>query len=70
MQARHESKKLDNSNYQFWKYKMELVLIKDQVYDVVNEDAPANQSAAWKRKDDKARALIGLQVEDNDIIHL
>lgn len=62
--------KLNNSNYQIWKYKIELVLIKEQVWDVVNEDRPQNPTAAWTRKDDKARALIGLLVEDSEFIHV
>lgn len=62
--------KLNNSNYQIWKYKMELVLIKDQVWNVVGEDLPRNPSAEWKKKDDRARALIGLLVEDSEFIHV
>lgn len=62
--------KLNGSNYQIRKYKIELVLIKDQVWDVVHEESPETPSAAWKRKDDKARALIGLQVEDSEFIHM
>ncbi len=62
--------KLNNSNYQIWKYKIELVLIKEQVWDVVNEEEPENPTAAWKRKDDKARAFIGLLIEVTEFIHV
>lgn len=49
---------------------MELILIKDGVWEVVCDDLPVNQSAAWKRKDDKARANIGLLVDDKQFIHI
>lgn len=57
---------------------MELLLIKDDVWHVVEKSAPvlssdrSNQSAidAWKKCDDKARATIGLLVEDNQLNHI
>jgi len=49
---------------------MELILIKDAVWEVVRDDLPAIQTAAWKRKDDKARANIGLLVDDNQFVHI
>lgn len=62
--------KLNSSNYQIWKYKIELELNKEQVWDVVNEDLQENPSEAWKRKDEKARASIGLLLEDSEFIHV
>lgn len=70
--------KLNNENYFTWKFRMELLLIKDDVWHVVEKSAPvlssdrSNQSAidAWKKCDDKARATIGLLVEDNQLNHI
>ncbi len=49
---------------------MELILIRDAVWEVVRDDLPIIQTAAWKRKDDKARANIGLLVDDNQFVHI
>jgi hypothetical protein len=55
--------KLNNSNYQTWKFKVELLLIKDDLWDVVVKDPPDEVSADWQSKDRKARATIGLLIE-------
>lgn len=70
--------KLNNENYFTWKFRVELLLIKDEVWHVVEKPAPvlsadrSNQSTvdAWKKCDDKARAMIGLLVEDNQLNHI
>ncbi len=70
--------KLNNENYFTWKFRVELLLIKDDLWNVVEKAAPAlsvdrsNQSTidAWKKCDDKARATIGLLVEDNQLNHI
>jgi len=94
--------KLNNSNYSTWKYKMELILIKENLWEkvmkapVVNNEAreaneagaaaagaaaagaaaagaaaaAAVQEAEWRKLDNKARALIGLAVEDDQLTHI
>jgi transposase InsO family protein len=62
--------KLTNSNYQTWKFKVELLLIKDDLWDVVVKDPPDEVSADWQSKDRKARATIGLLIEDNQLHHV
>lgn len=69
--------KLNNENYSIWKYKMELILIKEDLWDkvmkerVVEEEAPtAAAEADWKKSDNKTRALIGLSVEDDQLTHI
>lgn len=64
--------KLNDDNYQIWKYKMELLLIKEDLWQVISEKAPvdAAQLVNWNKKDGKARAHIGLFIEDNQIIHV
>lgn len=62
--------KLNNENYQVWKYKVELLLVKEDLWNVVSEEPPAEPDAAWKRKDGQARATIGLLVEDNQFIQI
>ena len=62
--------KLNNSNYQTWKYKMELLLIKEELWDVVTGIKPQQPTEEWVKKDGKARASIGLLVEDNQLVHV
>jgi transposase InsO family protein len=59
--------KLNSTNYQTWKFKLELLLIKEDVWQVVSEDAPDTITQAWRTKDCKARATIGLLLEDSQL---
>jgi len=38
--------KLNNDNYESWRYKVELLLIKEGLWDVVSKAAPAQPEAA------------------------
>lgn len=72
--------KLNNSNYSIWKFKMELLLIKESLWKVINEveSKPVlaadlknkNEVDEWNKLDDQARALIGLTVEDDQLAHI
>lgn len=63
-------KKLNGENYQIWKYKLELLLMKEDLWDTISCDKPDNAPASWISKDGKARATIGLLVEDSQLVHL
>lgn len=62
--------KLNGENYSVWSYKVELLLIKDNLWEVIKEDTPTPADAAWSKRDDQARATIGLLVEDNQLLHI
>lgn len=64
--------KLNNENYQIWKYKMELLLIREDLWSAITTERPTGTTeiAAWQKRDDKARATLGLFVEDSQIIHI
>lgn len=75
--------KLNNSNYSIWKFKMELLLIKEGIWEAVMEDESNDEevdgddattvsksAAKLKKLDNKARALIGLNVEDDQLVHI
>lgn len=62
--------KLNNENYDSWKYKVELLLIREGLWDIVSKPEPAQPDATWKAKDAQARATIGLLVEDNQLVHI
>lgn len=66
--------KLNDNNYPVWKYKLELLLIKEDLWNIIEEELPIDADAAelaiFRKKDGKARAHIGLLIEDNQIIHV
>ena len=62
--------KLNGENYSVWSYKLELLLIKDNLWEVIKEYTPTPTDAAWSKKDDQARATIGLLVEHNQLLHI
>lgn len=45
-------------------------MIKDKVWDNIDKDPPATISAAWNNSDQMALALIGLNVEDNQLLYI
>lgn len=59
--------KLNAVNYPIWKFKVELLLIRDGLWKVIKDDAPDPITEVWNEKDDKARATIGLLVDDNQL---
>lgn len=62
--------KLNDSNYQNWKYRMELLLIREELLDIVLQSKPEEPTEEWKLKDGKARAFIGLNVDNNQLSHV
>ena len=62
--------KLNSNNYAIWKYKVELWLVKEDLWEVTTEDKPDEPSADWLRRDGKAKAHIGLLVDDSQLIHI
>lgn len=70
--------KLNNSNYSNWKYKVQLLLMKENLFKKVIEgerpvpenDANRKLIEAWDDADSQAQAYIGLTVEDDQLIHI
>ena len=62
--------KLNRDNYVLWKYRMELLLRKEKVWDAIEKPAPANPDAAWTKKDTDATILIGLSLEDSEVFRI
>lgn len=62
--------KLNNDNYSNWKFKMEMLLIKEDLFDVIEEEPPRPVDVRWDKRDRQCRALINLYIEDNQIIHV
>lgn len=71
--------KLNNTNYYTWKYKIRLMLIKEDVWECIVDEAPNanNETRAglrslqrWNKKDQKAQAIIGLNVDNSQLVHI
>lgn len=61
--------KLDNSNYHFWKIRVQHVLALKDLDDFLEDNPPtvASEIAQWKKRDKKAQAIIGLSLS-NDLL--
>lgn len=62
--------KLNNSNYFAWKFKMQLLLAKEKSWKVISDAAPSPVTEEWRNKDQLAYATIGLNVEDDQLVHI
>ena len=62
--------KLDNSNYHFWKIRIEHLVILKDLEIFLNDDPPgsetstADQIALWRKKENKAQAIVGLSLSN------
>src|SRR6218665_1289828 len=68
--TRYMVAKLNNSNYQIWKFKIKMLLIREDTCTVVQGVTPDAVPDDWQRKDEKAQCTISLTVEDNKLIHI
>lgn len=62
--------KLNNKNYQVWKHKVELLLIRDDLCHIVSETVAGDPDEKWLKADRQARATISLLVEDDQLRHI
>jgi len=62
--------KLDNTNYQPWKFKVRMLLIREGTWKYVQEARPAEPDAEWIKQDEKAQSTISLSINDSQIIHI
>ena len=62
--------KLNNDNYQLWKFKVELLLSRDDLWEVTTTERPQDNIQDWDKKNRQAHATISLLVEDDQLIHI
>lgn len=62
--------KLDGENYSIWSQKLELLLIREELWEMIKDLPPNPVTSTWTKKNDKARATIGLLIEDNQLLHI
>lgn len=72
MDTKINIEKLNINNYFQWKYKIQMFLKKEELWEVISDDAPTSAAALrmWNRKDEKAQAIIALSVEDSQLVHI
>lgn len=70
MDTKIQIQKLNNQNYSVWSYKLKLLLIKEKVWDNITANTPDPVTATWTSNDQNAQALIGLNVEDTQLLHI
>jgi hypothetical protein len=59
--------KLNNENYDIWSIKMEMMLIKEDLWNVVEDDLRETGSEAWKKKNGKTLVSIILSIDNGQI---
>lgn len=59
--------KLNRDNYELWKYRMQLLLKKEKVWDVVSDPVLAVPDEKWKERGTEATILIGLALEESEV---
>ena len=71
-----EFEKLNDTNYNIWKYRMEMLLLKMDLWDIVSgeEEEPttgpnSKTMKSYRKRQQAARAEIALRVEDNQLIY-
>lgn len=62
--------RLNNDNYQNWKFRIKMLLIREGNWCVIESARPAVENEEWLKKDGKAQATISLSIEDNQIVHI
>lgn len=65
MRTSFQVDELNNDNYAVWKYKVKLLLTKDKIWSVVDDETSTPPTSTWKESDAQAYAKIDLLVEDN-----
>lgn len=63
---------LNALNWATWRFRMELMLMREDLWSTVKDAKPEPEviTSSWTRKDEKARTLIGLALDDNQLSHI
>lgn len=72
MDSKNGIEKLNSSNYFQWKFKMQMLLKKEDLWRIIIENAPTAAASlrSWNKKDERAQAIIALSVEDSELVHI
>ena len=67
MDPRFAIAKLNGTNWQTWKVRLENLLSREDVWHTIAEDIPDDMSEKWKTADRRAKATLMLMLEDNQL---
>lgn len=59
--------KLNGTNWQTWKVRIEMLLQREDLWRIVEEDVPEDEDDEWVKADRKAKATIILSIDDNQL---
>lgn len=62
--------KLNSSNYSTRKFRIEMLLIKEDLISFVEDNPPAAPDKKYQKCERQVHALINLLIEDSQIIHV
>lgn len=62
--------KINCNNYAVWKFKVEMILIKEDLHNHITDDQPDRINTDWTKEGNKARAIINLSLEDSQIMYI
>lgn len=62
--------KLNSNNYATWKFKIQMLLMRDGLDDILEAPPPDQPDVAYLKRDKQARAIINLCIDDSQIIHI
>lgn len=68
--AKFSVAKLNDQNYQPWKFKVKMLLIREGRWTMISEPKPDPVTQEWTEKDYKAQSTISLSIEDSQIVHV
>lgn len=57
--------KLNNRNWCTWKFRIEMLLTREEIWHVISQPKPEPVNEQWTKADQKARATIGLCIDDS-----
>ena len=61
---------LNDKNFDMWNFKIKMYLIKENLWSVIEGETPTVKTEDWIRKDQQARSIIALSIEDAQIVHI
>lgn len=62
--------KLNDQNYGNWAFKIENLLLRDDLFSVLSNSPRGQPTADWTKQNLKAKSIINLCTEDSQIIHV
>lgn len=74
VETKYHIERLNNENYFVWKFKLRMLMVKEGTWFCIDLAAPAATETTkleeWSKKDQQGLATIGLNVSDDQLIHI